>query len=284
MYETHLEILDNYDFEVGEKISSTYIMPYEYTCLCSDSSAEKYPSEIISTLNKYCNFCPPGTKPVYADQLICVSKKENEVLEYTVRHSIPMSYFNHYIWEQFCQTLEVDHLEFFNTLLNICLNENGERIGWIDGITYLPDGTIKNYRVKNNQFNFNIFSESQIFGKIKERYADDPKYSLIILVCPYTNKIDFEIMRQPSTHVFKLDMSKDIKNIKILHRKADYLIQKEEFIQELIDFNLISESHKVFLDDIDFKREMRMKFIIDDNGVVENIVCSNLIVQNFNKL
>lgn len=281
--EDYLEITENYDVDTGEHVSSTYMLPYEYTCL-SDSAYEKYPEHIIETLNRFCTFSPPGTEPIHADQLVYVTKKGDEVLEYTVRYCIPLSYFNYYTWSQFCDHLKIDHYDFYEKLIQLAKVGVGRLFGDLMGITYYPDGKIKEYHLQNNQFDLQILKNYKNYQKLRLLWREDPKYLQVVSINPDNENVNLEIHRETSSHVLKLDMSPGVKNVKILYTKAEFQPQKEEFLGELFDREMITEEQKQVIENIECKRSISVKFSFDESDSLTDVSLKNLVVRNFKKI
>lgn len=281
--EDYLEITENYDVNTGDHVSSTYMLPYEYTCLC-DNVYEPYPAHIIETLNKFCTFSPPGTDPVYTDQLVFVTKKDDEVLEYTVRYNIPLSYFNHHTWSQFCDHLGTDHHNFYERLVEIARVGVGRLFGDLLGITYDADGKIKEYHIQNNQFDLQILKNYKNYQKLRLLWREDPKYLQIVSINPYNQNVSLEIYRETSSHVLKLDMSKEVRNVKIIYNKADFEPQKQEFLSELLSYEMITEEQKTVIDNVESKKSISIKFDFDESDKLTNASFKNLVVRNFKRL
>ena len=163
MFSDNFHIVEKYNVNTQEHVSTIEMMPRRFTCLVDSAYLPDMELDLIVKLNKLFNYKQKHTTDpnYFFDKYLYIEHKDGNIMSYYYKNPIRFSTIEHpNIWNKFISETDNDNILDFKTKIRSITNNNDEMEEAIMGISYNPDGIATEVSVWDGHYNINVEDDS----------------------------------------------------------------------------------------------------------------------------
>ena len=284
MFSDNFHIVEKYNVNTQEHVSTIEMMPRRFTCLVDSAYLPDLELDIITKLNKLFNYKQKHTTdPNYSfDKYFYIEHKDDNILSYYCKNPIRFSTIEHpNVWNKFIAEIDTDNILDFRTKIRSITNNIDKMEEAIMGISYNPDGIATQVSIWDGHYNFDVPENSfltELYRLFTRRY--DICKGVVSLI---TDSTDIKLQlafRYPElvNNDNQLFLNKTVKNTNIVDAFLD-LLSREGGLE------LITSEQKDYIRSICVGQStFELAYIIGENGTVKDLYVHQCRLREFEDL
>ena len=270
MFSEDFDIVEKYNLNTQEHVSTIEMMPRRFTSLVDSSYLPALSSVVIDKLNKLFNYKQKHTTdPNYHfDKYLYVEHKDNDIMSFYCKNGIRFNTISHpSIWDTFIKETENESIRECRTEIDSVTNDLDHYEAVVMGISYDSTGVATQLSVYDKTYELNV-SNSEILSKLNT--LTQTRYDMVkgvVSILPDNTDIKYQLVfRYPE--IFDNDdelfLNKTIKNTNIVDAILD-MLSREGGIE------LITSEQKDYIRSICVGQStFELEYIIGVDGMIKD--------------
>lgn len=163
MFSENFHIVEKYNVNTQEHVSTIEMMPRRFTRLVDSSYLPDMEPDLVVKLNRLFNYKQKHTTdPNYVfDKYLYIEHKDNNIMSYYCKNPIRFSTIEHSnVWNKFISEIGTDNILGFKTRIRSITNNFDDMEEAIMGLSYNPDGTATEVSVYDGHYNIDVDDDS----------------------------------------------------------------------------------------------------------------------------